>query len=45
MTSQGRYSVGFDAVHLDSACSAGSYTLVLTGANHSVPPGSIKPAP
>jgi hypothetical protein len=45
MTSQGRYSVGFDAIHLDSACSAGSYTLVLTGANHSVPPGSIKPAP
>jgi len=45
MTSQGRYSVGFDAIHLDSACSAGSYTLTLTGANHSVPPGSIKPAP
>ncbi len=45
MTSQGRYSVGFDAVHLDSACSAGSYTLVLTGANHSVPPGAIAPAP
>jgi len=37
MTSQGRYSVGFDAIHLDSACSAGSYTLTLTGANHSVP--------
>ncbi|HEY3566282.1 MAG TPA: hypothetical protein VGP73_00015, partial [Thermoanaerobaculia bacterium] len=45
MTSQGRYSVGFDAIHLDSACSAGSYTLTLTGANHNVPPGSIAPAP
>jgi hypothetical protein len=44
-TSQGRYSVGYDALHLDSACSAGSYTLTLPGANHSVPPGAIKPAP
>jgi hypothetical protein len=45
MTSQGKFSVGYDALHLDSACSAGSYTLVLTGANHTVPPGVIKPAP
>jgi hypothetical protein len=45
MTAQGRFSVGFNAIHLDSACTAGSYTLVLTGANHTVPPGSIKPAP
>src|SRR3954468_23059943 len=37
MTSQGKFSVGYDALHLDSACSAGSYTLTLTGANHSVP--------
>jgi hypothetical protein len=44
-TSQGRYSVGYDALHLDSACSAGSYTLTLPGANHNVPPGSITPAP
>jgi hypothetical protein len=44
-TSQGRYSVGYDAIHLDSACSAGAYTLTLPGANHSVPPGSIAPAP
>ena len=44
-TSQGRYSVGYDAIHLDSACSAGAYTLTLPGANHSVPPGSITPAP
>ena len=36
-TSQGRYSVGYNAIHLDSACSVGSYTLTLTGANHSVP--------
>jgi len=44
-TSQGRFSVGYDAIHLDSACSVGSYTLVLPGANHNVPPGSIAPAP
>jgi hypothetical protein len=44
-TSQGRYSVGYDALHLDSACSAGAYTLTLPGANHTVPPGSIAPAP
>jgi hypothetical protein len=37
MTSQGRYSVGFDALHLDSACSPGSYTLTLTGVSHTVP--------
>ena len=37
MTSQGKYSVGYSALHLDSLCSAGSYTLTLTGANHSVP--------
>jgi hypothetical protein len=37
MTSQGRYSVGFDALHLDSACSPGSYTLTLTGVSHTLP--------
>jgi len=37
MTAQGRFSVGFNAIHLDSACTAGSYTLTLTGANHTVP--------
>ncbi len=41
MTSQGRYSVGFDALHLDSACSPGSYTLTLTGVNHTVPGSGI----
>lgn len=37
MTSQGRFSVGFDAIKLDSACTAGTFTVTTPGANHIIP--------
>jgi len=37
MTAQGKFSVGFDAVQLDSACTAGTFTVSTSGALHFIP--------
>ncbi|HET9676338.1 MAG TPA: hypothetical protein VFP21_02405 [Solirubrobacterales bacterium] len=37
MTAQGKFSVGFDAAQLDSACTAGTFTVSTSGALHFIP--------